>query len=384
MARRAAGGRELSFHKASKRWYKSYRVGDQKQTKYFCSGKSARDERSYQRALKEFRVWWPQVVAEKHARKIGQRVGNFLAGKLQANRLGDSPLEQQLRLTAGKLQLTDLGDDRVSRYVRDRYPDWSLTDQQRQERKEKQMFAAWMASRDQRGQQQRKPVGKTIADHIERWLKYQQTRRLGEEIGQSGYDAMLRGIGTLREHVNGAGFGAPQEVEAMLMAYRGYLSQQLGDGQYTAHTANDKLKFAAQFIRWAYEQRVLAELPRSLEKFVHRFPVVKEGHPLPLIDIRKLWKMASPRLRCFIALGLNCGFKNKDITSLDAGQLDSGRLIGWRSKTKVPMNYKLWPVTWELIQQCRNDAGGDTGVWSSPIGEAWRSAARGFRWCSRG
>ncbi len=74
MARREAGGRELSFHKASKRWYKSYRVGDQKQTKYFCSGKSARDERSYQRALKEYHAWWPQIVAEKHARKIGQPV----------------------------------------------------------------------------------------------------------------------------------------------------------------------------------------------------------------------------------------------------------------------------------------------------------------------
>lgn len=98
MARQPAGGRELGFHKASKRWYKSYRVGNQKQTQYFCAGRSACDERSYQRALKEYRAWWPQMLAEKHVRKVGNRIGKFLAGTLPATRLGDSPLEQQLRL----------------------------------------------------------------------------------------------------------------------------------------------------------------------------------------------------------------------------------------------------------------------------------------------
>ncbi len=49
VAKKAAGGRELSFHKASKRWCKSDVFDGKKLTEYFCSGRSANDERGHRR-----------------------------------------------------------------------------------------------------------------------------------------------------------------------------------------------------------------------------------------------------------------------------------------------------------------------------------------------
>lgn len=124
---------------------------------------------------------------------------------------------------------------------------------------------------------------------------------------------------------------------------------------------NDKLKFLRQFISWAFWNRVLSEMPRNLREVTKRVPVKKSGEPLLLKDVRKIWRNADPKMRCWIALGLNCAFMNSDIAGLKADDISDGRLISRRRKTGVPMNYKLWAVTLDLIEQTRMDRDEDTG-----------------------
>ena len=51
MAQKPKSGMELSFHKGSKRWCKSYTIDGRKKTKYFCHG-------SMHRALEHYFEQW--------------------------------------------------------------------------------------------------------------------------------------------------------------------------------------------------------------------------------------------------------------------------------------------------------------------------------------
>ena len=58
MARKTKSGKELSFNKTTKRWCKNYQDAEgRRKTKYFGSGTSERDRRSYEEALKAYHPW---------------------------------------------------------------------------------------------------------------------------------------------------------------------------------------------------------------------------------------------------------------------------------------------------------------------------------------
>lgn len=111
------------------------------------------------------------------------------------------------------------------------------------------------------------------------------------------------------------------------------------------------------FIRWCHENYHIKEVPRNLRTVLKAAPVDRGGKPIPLADLRKLWDAADPQMRCFICLGLNCGFKNSDVSALRRDEVINGRVIKRRGKTGVPMNYKLWGVTQRLIEQTGNREG---------------------------
>lgn len=201
------------------------------------------------------------------------------------------------------------------------------------------------------------PEGATIADHIEAWLEQQRANWGNGEITEKSYVSKRYGIATLREYARQGVFGSAQEVELFLGKYRLLLLQRQRAGKYAANTVNDKLKFLRQFIKWCYECRVLHELPRSLEKVSKNVPVQKGGQPLTKAQVRKLYRQADERMRAWITLGLNCGFKNRDIAELRGRDIRSGRLMTLRHKTQVPMNMKLWPLTQRLIGRTRQGDG---------------------------
>ena len=196
----------------------------------------------------------------------------------------------------------------------------------------------------------------TIGKHIDKWLAGERGRFRAREIQEKSLVSKEQGIKTFRDFVGEDAFGEAQAVEELLSDYRTLLLSKLERGEFKGNTVNDKLKFLRQFIKWCYSQRVLNEMPRVMEDVTKQVRVEKGGQPLEWSDIQRLWEHADDRMRCWIALALNCGFKNRDIAEMRANHITEGRLIAVRHKTKVPMNVKLWPLVLELIEQTREDS----------------------------
>jgi integrase len=75
-----------------------------------------------------------------------------------------------------------------------------------------------------------------------------------------------------------------------------------------------------------------------------------------------LVERATGRLKLHLLLMANCGYTQRDLADLRQNEVDwsNGRIIRKRSKTgdidKVPVvNYRLWPQTWDLLRECRED-----------------------------
>lgn len=198
--------------------------------------------------------------------------------------------------------------------------------------------------------------GQTIDDHIDAWLETEALKVGTDQLSSTGLRDKKSGILQFREHAGAEQFDG--HTGQILMSYRNQLLMKLADGEYAGNTFNDKIKFAGQFIKWCWENEILDKMPRCMDAFSKRVPVRKEGKPIPLPDIHKLYSTAGDRMKCFIAIALNTGMKNGDIAALKGKQLRSDRLIGYRPKTKrqsnVPFNVKLWPVTVGLIRKCRD------------------------------
>ena len=97
----------------------------------------------------------------------------------------------------------------------------------------------------------------------------------------------------------------------------------------------------------------LCELPRNLRKLGR----VKLPQPEPKVftfeEVRTLWASASNRMRCYMALALNCGFGQQDISDLKASDINlkDGYIERSRSKTGIQSRHALWPITADLLKQ---------------------------------
>lgn len=125
--------------------------------------------------------------------------------------------------------------------------------------------------------------------------------------------------------------------------------------------ARDVFSVAKAFIRWAWEQGAI-ELPKNIDSKSFRF-----GSPAKAV---KTWTVAefqtvvaaSPgKLKLALLLMANIGATQQDISDLRDDEVDwqEGRIIRKRSKTanheNVPtVNYKLWPLAFELLQKYRD------------------------------
>lgn len=339
--RKKAGGRLLSWHKGVKQWYKTVPIFEDgheaTKRKYFGTGRGVSDLTSYRRALVKYQAYMDEW-------EIGQAARAHLK-RMASREMGTTVIEQWLQ--------------KHRRHVYD--PDHDLTAEEETERRQQNSLKLRGLTAKSNETDPVSSGGVTISDHIDRWLKMEQSRRDARQITPAAWDSKRKGIKTFRELCAGRSLGSPQDVERLLGDYRVSLLACFEVGTYAANTVNDKLKFLGQFVRWAYENRVLDESPRTLKTILIKLPVMKEGHPLALPTIRDTWSSANPRMKCFIALGLNCGFKNKDIAVLRAEDVRGNRIVSTRSKTKAPMNYLLWGVTQRLINQTRQDAGQGAG-----------------------
>ena len=119
---------------------------------------------------------------------------------------------------------------------------------------------------------------------------------------------------------------------------------------------------ARQFIRFLWESHLI-DLPRNIDSKAFRFGKgAKTILTWTVDEFRTMVDVATGQLRLHLLLMANCGMLQTDISDLRQSEVnwDDGRVIRKRSKTKdeeeVPtVNYKLWPLTFELLRQYRSE-----------------------------
>ena len=118
-------------------------------------------------------------------------------------------------------------------------------------------------------------------------------------------------------------------------------------------TAKDRLSMVHALFRWAWKMRIVETLPRNLEDIAKVAIPRAEVRIFSLQEVRALWQAASPRLKCWMALAINCGYGQQDISDLRAGEVDwaSSHIDRKRSKTQVRAKHMLWNVTMELMEK---------------------------------
>jgi integrase len=164
-------------------------------------------------------------------------------------------------------------------------------------------------------------------------------------------------------------------------------------------------------MEWAYRNAYVDRLPRNVDdNFAHVTLPDPEPNPLTDDEVRQLFKACSKRTKLYLLLGLNCGYRQRDISTLDHSHLHldgpdkAGYIKRKRNKTGSPQHHRLWPVTtrylWaEMTDPVRNqlallDQHGqplqvvthNEGKYSktNPIGTAFNRACRKLDWPAKG
>lgn len=132
---------------------------------------------------------------------------------------------------------------------------------------------------------------------------------------------------------------------------------------------------AKTFIRFLWESR-LVELPRNIDSKVFRFGSSTRAIRTWTVDeFKTAIDAATGQLKLHLLLMANCGMLQTDISELLDEEVDwtEGRIKRKRSKTRdsqyVPtVDYKLWPITFELLKKHRS---GSKVVLLTESGNRW-------------
>ena len=129
-----------------------------------------------------------------------------------------------------------------------------------------------------------------------------------------------------------------------------------GEHRISKVTLRKRLTTLVRWLDWLVDQNYLTQLPKDLRKYGR----VKLDSPKPVFftidEIKTLSSIASERTRLYIMLGLNLGYCQRDISTLEPEMIDwqSGIVTRNRKKTGVASQAKLWPSTLALLKKHRS------------------------------
>ncbi len=162
-----------------------------------------------------------------------------------------------------------------------------------------------------------------------------------------------------------AGFETPIMTSADLDAtpralaeYRDSIVSQLADK--SSGWARKQLDGPKHFCEWLVARGYLAAMPRSITR---DWMSVGVDEPCPTFfsveELRNLWAVSEgrDRIRVLLIMGMNCAYRERDLVTLKASEIDlSGREIRRvRNKTKrfaegVPQCHRLWKTTAKVLR----------------------------------
>ena len=117
-------------------------------------------------------------------------------------------------------------------------------------------------------------------------------------------------------------------------------------------TAKSRLDIVKLMVKWGYQMALIETLPRNLDgyaKITIHVPIVNR---FTREEINILYSAASERTKTFMLLGLNCGFGQTEISSLQNSeiQMSNKRVVRKRTKTSVHCEFTLRPQTIQMLK----------------------------------
>ncbi len=198
---------------------------------------------------------------------------------------------------------------------------------------------------------QRKPSkSRHIFAAIDRFLEMQRGRAVTKNISHGRVQNLKGRLQRFRDFC-GDGMTIPDITEEVIADFKTKIVGEVEGGRKPS-TARADLVAARQFIRWLWKEHALKDLPRNLSELEIRV----EYTPIPAFtekQVRTLFNGATGLLKCAIALAVNCGYNQKDLSDLQRDEVDlrAGRIVRKRSKTGAYSNHKLWDVTVQLLKE---------------------------------
>ena len=215
-----------------------------------------------------------------------------------------------------------------------------------------------------------------MASLVKESLRLKQAKAEAGAMSAGAYDNT---IDCLNHFLNWIGPEAPVTVidARRWESYWFYVNDKIKQKVWSCAYAPKVFRTARAFVEWL-SKRGLIPLPMNLHDRDLRFGSATKAVPTMTVDeVRMLVEKATGQLPLHLLLMANCGMTQIDIADLRQHEVNwrEGRINRKRSKTgdldTVPVvNYKLWPLTWELLQTHRA-AGSDRALLTAlgwPVG----------------
>lgn len=175
------------------------------------------------------------------------------------------------------------------------------------------------------------------------------------------------------------------ELDALMERFKDRQKAFMTAGQIEPGTLNERLKTLRHVVRWLYRKYLIPALPREMVEICAAYKVKTSAKALDLETIHRLWDAASPQLKTYIALGLNCGFYVTDIATLEYSHIQDDYIVKDRHKTAVPTRFKLWSITKNHLAKNSNGKESlvlvDTDGGPLLVVDPYANKGKGRRWC---
>ena len=116
--------------------------------------------------------------------------------------------------------------------------------------------------------------------------------------------------------------------------YKDKLLTAMGLGKASGSHVHNNLRILKACLQWSYDEELIPNLPRK----IHDYAKVKLESPNPLFysvdEIKTFYNTAVERTRLYILLGLNLGYTQVDIATLEHSMID------WEQETITRQRHK--------------------------------------------
>ncbi|QDU87914.1 Phage integrase family protein [Pirellulimonas nuda] len=227
--------------------------------------------------------------------------------------------------------------------------------------------AVWKDRLDREGP--KVETDQTLESYVDRFVADKQGDAAAGALTPGRVHTVSKHLETFREHTGGSK-PASGLTGADLSSFRTMLLEKVASKEMSEATANNKLTTAKSFVKWLWQNDVLAELPRLLDG-KSKGLAIKVNPPSRIVtfhldEIKKLFDAAPERLKLYMLVTLNTSMTQTDMSDLNWSEFDieAGRICRQRSKTRdhhdVPrVSYPLWPETLELLKKYAGDPAGE-------------------------